>query len=49
MSKERKGVAFVLDKVIVDRLKTLSAETYIPQAKIVALALDEYMKKMEEK
>lgn len=49
MSKERKGVAFVLDKEIVDRLKSLSAESYIPQAKIVALALDEYMKKMEEK
>ena len=28
MNKERKGVAFVLDKEIVDRLKTLSTESY---------------------
>lgn len=44
----RKSVSFVFDKELIDRLKKLSEETYIPQARLAALALDEFITKKEK-
>src|SRR5699024_8801340 len=44
----RKSVSFVFDKELIDRLKKLSEETYIPQARLAALALDECISKKEK-
>lgn len=49
MNKERKAVTFVIDKELAERLRAVSKQTYIPQAKIVSLALEEYIKKLEDK
>lgn len=37
-------VSFKLDAELVERLRKMSDETYIPQVKIVALALEKYIK-----
>lgn len=49
MNKKRKAVTFVVDKTLAERLRAVSNKTYIPQAKIVSLALEEYIKKLEDK
>lgn len=49
MNRERKAVTFVVDKSLAERLRAISHQTYIPQAKIVSLALEEYIKKLEDK
>lgn len=49
MNRERKAVTFVVDKSLAERLRAVSHQTYIPQAKIVSIALEEYIKKLEDK
>src|SRR5699024_3656170 len=48
LNSMRKSVSFVFDKELIDRLKKLSEETYIPQARLAALALDEFISKKEK-
>ena len=41
----RKQATFTLEEELLDKLKELSKETYIPQARIVELGIKEILKK----
>ena len=41
----RKQITFTLDEELIKKLKELSNETYIPQARIVELGIKEFLKK----
>lgn len=40
----KKRITFTLDEDLIKELKEKSEETHIPQAKIVSLALQDYLK-----
>jgi len=44
----KKPVTFTIDENIVDRLRALSKETHIPQAKLASMAIDEFITKKEK-
>lgn len=41
----KKRITFTLDEALIKKLKEKSEQTHIPQAKLVTLALEEYLKK----
>ena len=44
----RKQATFTLEEELIDKLKELSKETYIPQARIVELGIKEILKKYDK-
>lgn len=43
----RKQTCFTLDKSVLQRLQDYSDRTYVPKAKVVQVAIVEYLDKME--
>ena len=44
----KKPVTFTIDENIIDRLRALSKETHIAQAKLASMAIDEFITKKEK-
>ena len=44
----KKVLSFRMDEELINRLKELSEVTYIPQVKLIELALEEYLSKKEK-
>lgn len=44
----RKQTCFTLDTAILQRLQDYSDRTYVPKAKVIQLAIVEYLDKMED-
>ena len=44
----RKQATFTLDEELINKLRQLSKETYIPQAQIVELGIKEILKKYDK-
>lgn len=44
----KKPVTFTIEESVIDRLRKLSKDTHIPQARLVQMAIDEYVTKKEK-
>ena len=44
----KRPVTFTIEESIIDRLRKLSKDTHIPQARLVQMAIDEYVTKKEK-